>query len=85
MTDQPVLHRLLLVRGAFVAREEDRQPFILQRPQDVRRRVDRCVIDDRDAVQQHEVMPDERLDDVGFVANVRGTEQPHDVGSFSAG
>jgi hypothetical protein len=56
-----------------------------QRSQDVRCRVDRCVIDDRDAVQQHEVMPDERLDNVGFVANVRGTEQPHDVGSFSAG
>jgi len=41
--------------------------------------------DDRDAVQQYEVMPDERLDDVGFVANVRGTEQPHDAGSLSAG
>jgi hypothetical protein len=81
VTDQPVLHQLLIERRTRVLRNEDRQALGLQFAQYVRRFVDRHVIDDRNAVEQGEIVPNECLDDVRLVADVRGSQQPH-VGGF---
>ena len=77
MPHQPVLHRLLVERRRVVVGDEERKPLVGKRSQDPGRRIDRTMVDNRDAVEHGEVVTNECLDDVRFVADMRGADEPH--------
>ena len=79
-----VAHHLCVPRRGVLVAEKDRQAFRDEAAQDVGRGVERAVVDDRQAVEHAEVVPDERLDDVRLVADLRRADQPHAVSGARA-
>jgi hypothetical protein len=74
---QPIAHHLLIEFGRALVAEEHGQAFADQSAQDVRRTVDRPVVDDDEAVEHREVVANECLDDVRFVADLGRAEETH--------
>jgi len=77
VADEPVNQPLLIEGRRVVPRHEDRQPFRDQGGEDLGGAVDRSVIDDRQAIEQREIVTDERFDDVRSVADKRRGDEAH--------